>query len=111
LRRDIGIGIAIAVASGIANQVNPGGHYELLRSHHFDFRLPIAIAIAIPAVLGLVLGKHEAPAAFFKEIDEAKKAIGTDNVAIVTQNSLWENAGREQILGVRSEFLKIARIW
>jgi hypothetical protein len=57
-------------------------------------------------VLGLVLGKDEDAKSYFRKIDQAKKAIGSGNIAIVTQNSLWENAGREQMLNVLSEFLK-----
>jgi hypothetical protein len=59
------------------------------------------------SVLGLVLGKDEDAVSYFGKIDRAKKAIGTENVALVAQNSLWENAGKEQALRVLSEFLKV----
>ena len=52
-----------------------------------------------------MIGKEEA-ASFFRKIDQAKKAAGTDNIAIVTQNSLWDAAGREQMLNLLSELLK-----
>ena len=58
------------------------------------------------SVLGLVLAKDEDAAAYFRKIDQVKRAVGTGNVAIVTQNSLWDNAGKDQILSVLSEFLK-----
>jgi hypothetical protein len=57
------------------------------------------------SVLGLVLGKDEDASSYFRKIDQAKKAAGTENIAIVTQNSLWDNAGKEQMLKVLSEFL------
>lgn len=58
------------------------------------------------SVLGLVLGKDEGAASYFSKVDQVKKAIGTENVAIITQNSLWESAGKEQMLTVIAELLK-----
>jgi aminopeptidase YwaD len=58
------------------------------------------------SVLGLVLGKDEDAASYFSKVDQVKKAIGTENLAVVAQSSLWENAAREQMLNVISEFLR-----
>jgi len=59
------------------------------------------------SAIGLVLGKDEDAASFVKKIDEAKKAIGTEYLAIVNENCLWQNAGKEQMLNVIAELLKI----
>jgi len=56
--------------------------------------------------LGLVFGKNEDGAAFFKKVDEAKKAVGTEFLSIVTENGLWGNEGKEQTIKVIGELLK-----
>jgi len=58
------------------------------------------------SVLGLVLDKDEDASSYFKTVDQARQASGTDNIAIVTRNSLWDSAGKEQMLNLLSEFLK-----
>jgi hypothetical protein len=57
------------------------------------------------STIGLMLGKDENAAAYFKKLDEAKKAAGTEYIAICTENSLWENSGKAQILDVITELL------
>jgi len=56
--------------------------------------------------IGLVLGKDENPAAYFKKLDDAKKAVGADNLAIVTENCLWSRPGKEQMIVLIGELLK-----
>jgi hypothetical protein len=56
--------------------------------------------------IGLVLGKDENPAAYFKNLDEAKKAVGAENLSIVTENCLWGKPGKEQMVGLIGELLK-----
>jgi hypothetical protein len=58
------------------------------------------------SAIGLVLGKDEDAAAYFKKLDEAKKAAGAENLAIVTENCLWGKAGKEQMVGLIGEMLK-----
>jgi Peptidase family M28 len=56
--------------------------------------------------IGLVLGKDEDPVAYFKRLDEAKKAVGAENLSIVTENCLWGKPGKEQVIGLIEELLK-----
>jgi hypothetical protein len=56
--------------------------------------------------LGLVLGKEDDAAAYFKKLDEAKKALGAESLSIVTENCLWGKAGKEQMVLVIGEMLK-----
>lgn len=56
--------------------------------------------------LGLVLGADEDPAAYFKKLEEAKKAIGSRYLIIVNENCLWGSAGKDQMLQVISEMIK-----
>ncbi len=56
--------------------------------------------------LGLVLGKDENPAAYFKRLDEAKTALGAETLSIVTENCLWSQAGKQQMVGLIGEMLK-----
>jgi hypothetical protein len=53
-----------------------------------------------------VLGKDEDAASYFKKLDEAKKAIGTENLSIVSENSLWEEVGKDQMVRLIEEMLK-----
>ncbi|MEN6312257.1 MAG: M20/M25/M40 family metallo-hydrolase [Acidobacteriota bacterium] len=58
------------------------------------------------SVVGLVMGKDEDPAAYFKKLDEAKKALGTENLAIVAEKCLWSAAGKEQVIKLIGEMLR-----
>ncbi len=58
------------------------------------------------SVVGLTLGKGDEVASYVKNLDAAKKAIGAEYVAIVTENSLWEDSGKEQMIGLLTELLK-----
>jgi hypothetical protein len=58
------------------------------------------------SAFGLVMGKDEDAAAYFKRLDEAKKAAGAEYVAIVTQNSLWSEPGKTQMIRLIGEMLK-----
>jgi hypothetical protein len=66
----------------------------------------IELAQKTNSVFGLVLGKDEDPGAYFKKLDEAKKAAGTDGLTIVTENCLWSNAGQGQMIRLIGEMLK-----
>jgi hypothetical protein len=55
---------------------------------------------------GLVLGKDENSADYFKRLDEAKASLGGENLSIVTENCLWSKAGKEQMVGLIGEMLK-----
>jgi len=58
------------------------------------------------SALGLILGKEEDPAAYFKRLDEAKKAIGTEHLMMVNEPCLWGGDGKKQMLKVISEMIK-----
>jgi len=57
-------------------------------------------------VIGLVFGKDEDGAAYFKRLDEAKKAVGAPTLAIVNKNSLWGKAAKDQYYKMLSEMFK-----
>jgi hypothetical protein len=56
--------------------------------------------------VGLVFGKEEDGAAYFKRLDEAKKAIGVANLAIVNENCLWGKAAKDQYYKLLAEMFK-----
>ena len=58
------------------------------------------------STVGLVLGKDEDVSAYFKKLDEAKKAMGAENLSIVAENCLWSEAGKGQMIGLIGEMLK-----
>ena len=58
------------------------------------------------STIGLVLGKDESAAAYFARLDEAKKAIGPEYLAIVSEQCLWGKAGSGQMLDVVAELVK-----
>ena len=58
------------------------------------------------SVVGLVMGKDEDPAAYFKKLDEAKKALGTENLSIVAERCLWMAPGKEQMIKLIGEMLR-----
>jgi hypothetical protein len=63
------------------------------------------------SLLGLLLNQEEEAAVYFKKMDEAKKAIGTEQLLIVNESSLWEKPGLEQLTRVTSEILKAKYEW
>jgi hypothetical protein len=58
------------------------------------------------SALGLVLEKDEDPEAYFRELDDVKKAVGAENLSIVAENCLWGEAGKEQVVGLIGEMLE-----
>ena len=66
----------------------------------------IALARKTGSVIGLVMGKDEDAAVYFKKLDEAKKAAGTDNLSVITEACLWQQAGRAQMTKLIGEMLK-----
>jgi microsomal dipeptidase-like Zn-dependent dipeptidase len=58
------------------------------------------------STIGLILGKDEDAASYFKKIEEAKRAVGAEYIAVVSENSLWEAVGKEQMINVIAELLK-----
>ena len=58
------------------------------------------------SAVGLILAKDEDPAAYFKKLDEAKKAAGTETLAIVNEECLRHEPAKAQMLKVISEMLK-----
>jgi len=58
------------------------------------------------AALGLIMGSGEEPAAYFKKLDEAKKAIGAEYIAVINEKCLWGKETKDQMLKVISEMLK-----
>jgi len=58
------------------------------------------------AALGLLLSKEDDPLGYFKKLDEAKNLIGSEHLMIVNQQSFWDKAGIEQMLGLITEILK-----
>jgi len=58
------------------------------------------------AALGLLLSKEDDPIGYIKKLDEAKNLIGSEHLMIVNQQSFWDKAGIEQMLGLITEILK-----
>jgi hypothetical protein len=58
------------------------------------------------SAIGLVLGKNEEAAAYFKKLDAARKAAGAEFVSIVTENCLWSQAGKDQVVKLIGEMLR-----
>ncbi len=58
------------------------------------------------SAIGLVLGTKDDAATYVAKIQAAKQALGTEYLSIVSENCLWEEAGRKQMLDVISELLK-----
>ncbi|NQT80286.1 MAG: M20/M25/M40 family metallo-hydrolase [Candidatus Aminicenantes bacterium] len=58
------------------------------------------------SALGLILGSKEDPVAYFKKLDEAKEAIGNQNLMVVNELCLWGSSGKDQMLKVISEMIK-----
>jgi hypothetical protein len=58
------------------------------------------------SLVGLVFGKDEDGAAYFKRLDEAKKALGPASLAIVNENCLWDQAAKDQYYKLLGEMFK-----
>ena len=58
------------------------------------------------SALGFFLGKDEDAGAYFKKLDEAKKVVGTETLSIVTENCLWGNVGKKQMIDLVGEMLR-----
>ena len=58
------------------------------------------------SALGFAFGKDEDAGTYFKKLDEAKKAVGTETLSIVTENCLWGNLGKKQMIDLIGEMLK-----
>ncbi len=58
------------------------------------------------SAIGLIMAKDEDPAAYFKRLDEARKAAGSSYAGLVAENSLWSDAGKAQMIGLIGEMLK-----
>ncbi|MGB8951288.1 MAG: M28 family peptidase [Candidatus Aminicenantales bacterium] len=58
------------------------------------------------SALGLLLGKDEAAAAYFKRLDDAKKALGIEHLILINENCLWGMKGKDQMKEVIAEMLK-----
>ncbi len=58
------------------------------------------------SAIGIILGKGDDAISYLGKMDAAKKAIGTEYLSIVSENCLWESAGKEQMLNVISELLQ-----
>ena len=59
------------------------------------------------SALGLILSRGEEGAFYFTKLEEARKALGSEYLMIVNQECLWKEAGKEQMLDVISERLKV----
>ncbi len=58
------------------------------------------------SAVGLILSPEEESSSYFKKLDEVKSAVGTDYLMIVNEQCLWEEKGKEQMLGLISEIIK-----
>jgi len=58
------------------------------------------------STLGVIMTKGEGGAAYFGRLDAATKAVGSEYVSIVAEESLWQAPARAQMLDVISEMLK-----
>jgi hypothetical protein len=58
------------------------------------------------SAVGLVLGKNEDAAAYFKKLDALRAAAGVEYVSIVTENGLWSQAGKDQMVKLIGEMLR-----
>jgi len=59
------------------------------------------------SAVGLILAKGGDATALVKMIDEAKQALGSEYVALVNETCLWEKLGKDQMLDVIAELLKL----
>jgi hypothetical protein len=59
------------------------------------------------STIGLIRAESETAAAYVTRLDEAKRALGSEYVAIVNRESLWEKAEKDAMLGVIAELLKL----
>jgi hypothetical protein len=58
------------------------------------------------STLGLVMAKGEGASAYFGRLDAATRAVGSEYVSIVTDDSLWQAPAKAQMLDVIGEMLK-----
>jgi len=58
------------------------------------------------SVIGLMLGSHEKPAAYAKRLEQARAVIGSGSLWIVSEDDVWTETGKEQMLGVITEMMK-----
>jgi hypothetical protein len=58
------------------------------------------------STLGLVMAKGEGASAYFGRLDAATRAVGSEYVSIVTDDSLWRAPAKAQMLDVIGEMLK-----
>lgn len=63
------------------------------------------------SALGLLLGKDDPPTAYFLKLDAARKAIGSDHLMIVNEESLLEKPVQENVLRVLTEILNARYEW
>ena len=59
------------------------------------------------SAVGLILAKGGDAAALGKMIDEAKQALGSEYVALVNETCLWEKSGKDMMLDLIAELLKL----
>jgi len=59
------------------------------------------------SAVGLILAKGGDAAALGKMIDEAKQALGSEYVALVNETCLWEKPGKDMMLDLIAELLKL----
>jgi len=58
------------------------------------------------SVFGLILARNESPESFLERMKKALGDMGIDHLAIVNQDSLWEETGRKQMLELISGLLE-----
>jgi hypothetical protein len=58
------------------------------------------------SALGFIFGKDEDAGTYFRKLDEAKKALGTENLSIVNENCLWGNEAKRQMIDLIGEMLR-----
>jgi hypothetical protein len=58
------------------------------------------------SALGLIWSGEDDPTAYFKKLDEFKKAVGTEYLMMVNEPCLWGKAGKDPMLKVITEIVK-----
>jgi microsomal dipeptidase-like Zn-dependent dipeptidase len=58
------------------------------------------------SALGLIMAKEEKAETYFKRLDRAKSALGSDHLIVINEECLWGISGKEQMFELISELLK-----
>ncbi len=77
----------------------------LLEVHGLPEKDIIDLVKKTGSALGIVFGKDEDAGAYFKKLEEAKKTVGTETLAIVNENCLWGETTKGQMIDLIGKLL------